>query len=179
MDQYRIDAEIKIINNGIEKRSTTEIIQSESSQSDLTIIGISEESTSTPTAYIEKMNSFMDNFGSVILIHSSSVFEEIDIGISRIVEIEKEISLTEEESLPALPLARNNVIAGNWEILDQEIAKITSSFCEDSIYQVSEKQKEFLASLRQVVEKQFEVMLKAVGETDKPRFTTVIEQIIK
>ncbi len=176
LDQYRIDAEIKIINNGIEKRSSTEIIQSESAQSDLTILGISEESTSIPTAYIEKMNSFMDNFGSVILIHSSSFFEEIDIGISRVVDTEKEISLTKEESLPALPLARNNVIASNWEKLDQEIIKITSSFCEDSIYQVSEKHKEFLTSLRQISERQFEVMLKAVGETDKPRFTRLLNK---
>jgi amino acid transporter/tRNA A37 N6-isopentenylltransferase MiaA len=176
LDQYRIDAEIKIINNGIERRSPNEIIQSESTQSDLTILGISEESTSTPTAYIEKMNSFMDNFGSVILIHSSSFFEKIDIGISRIVEAEKEISLKEEKSLPALPLARNSVIAGNWEKLDQEITKITSSFCEDSINQVSEKHKELLASLRQVAERQFEVMLRAVEETDKPRFTRLLNK---
>ena len=176
LDQYRIDAEIKIINNGIERRSPTEIIQSESSQSDLTILGISEESTTTPTAYIEKMNSFMENFGSVMLIHSSSFFEKIDIGISRIVEAEKEISLTEEQSLPALPLARNNVIAGTWEKLDQEIINIISSFCENSIYQVSEKHKEFLASVRHVAEKEFEVMLRTVEETDKPRFTRLLNK---
>ncbi|MCW8803641.1 MAG: amino acid permease, partial [Ignavibacteriaceae bacterium] len=176
LDQYRIDAEIKIINNGIERKSTTQIIQSESSQTDLTILGISEETTSRPKDYIEKMNSFMEKFGSVMLIHSSSFFEKIDIGISRIVEAEKEISLTEEQSLPALPLARNNVITGNWEKLDQEITKITSSFCEDSINQVSEKHKELLASLQHVAERQFEVMLRAVGETDKPRFTRLLNK---
>jgi len=176
LDQYRIDAEIKIINNGIERKSPTEIIQSESSQSDLTIIGISDESTSTPTAYIEKMNTFLDNFGSVIIIHSSSFFEDIDIGLSRVVGTEKEILLTAEESLPALPLAPNNVISGNWEKLDQEINKITSSFCEDSIYQVTVKHKELLTSLQQVTERQFEVMLKAVGETDKPRFTRLLNK---
>lgn len=176
LDQYRIDSEIKIINNGIERRSPTEIIQSESSQSDLTIIGISEESTSKPATYIEKMNSFMDNFGSVVLIHSSSFFEEIDLGISRAVETEKEISLTEEESLPALPLARNEVIASNWEKLDREITKFNSTFCEDSIYQITEKHQALLASLKQIAERQFEVMIKAVGETDKPRFTRLLNK---
>ncbi len=68
------------------------------------------------------------------------------------------------------------MIAGNWEKLDQEITKITSSFCEDSIYQVSEKHKELLASLRHVAERQFEVMLRAVGETDKPRFTRLLNK---
>ncbi len=176
LDQYRIDAEIKIINNGIERRSPTEIIQSESAQSDLTILGLSEESTSRPIAYIEKMNSFMDNFGSVILIHSSSFFESIDIGISRIAETEKEMSVMEEESLPALPLARNSVIASNWEKLDREITKITASFCEDSIFQVSEKHQEFLASLQQVADKEFEILLRAIEETDKPRFTRLLNK---
>lgn len=176
LDQYRIDAEIKIINNGIEKRSPTEIIQSESANSDLTILGISEESTSTPIAYIEKMNSFMDNFGSVVLIHSSSFFEEIDLGISKAVETEKEISLTEEESLPALPLARNEVISSNWEKLDREITKFNSTFCEDSIYQITEKHQALLASLKQISERQFEVMIKAVGETDKPRYTRLLNK---
>lgn len=176
LDQYRIDAEIKIINNGIERRSPTEIIQSESAQADLTILGLSEESTSTPTAYIEKMNSFMDNFGSVILIHSSSFFESIDIGISRISEPKKDILLKAEESLPALPVARNNVITSNWEKLDKEIIKITSSFCEDSIFQVSEKHQELLSSLQQVAEKEFESLLRAVGDIDKPRFTRLLKK---
>ncbi len=176
LDHYRIDSEIKIINNGIERRSITEIIQSESSQSDLTIIGISEESTSKPSAYIEKMNSFMDNFGSVVLIHSSSFFEEIDIGISRAVETEKEISLSEEESLPAFPLARNEVIASNWEKLDREITKFNTLFCEDSIYHITEKHQALLESLKQIAERQFEVMTKAVGETDKPRFTRLLNK---
>ncbi|MBE0572693.1 MAG: amino acid permease [Ignavibacteriaceae bacterium] len=176
LDQYRIDAEIKIINNGIERKSPTEIIRSESAQTDLTILGLSDETKSTPVAYIEKMNSFMDNFGSVMLIHSSSFFEKIDIGISRIVETEKEISFAENKSLPALPVTRNEVIAGNWEKLDQEIIKITSSFCEDSINQVSEKHNELLSSLRNIAERQFDVMLRAVEETDKPRFTRLLNK---
>ena len=176
LDQYRIDAEIKIINNGIERKSPTEIIQSESSQSDLTILGISEESTITPKAYIEKMNSFMDNFGSVILIHSSSFFEGIDVGISKKVETEKEISALKADPLPSLPIARNNVIASNWEKLDQEVSIITNSFCVNSIYQVSEKHKELNIALQKVAESQFEGMLRVIGETDKPRFTRLLNK---
>jgi len=178
LDQYRIDAEIKIINNGIERKSSTEIIQSESAQSDLTILGISEETKSTPVAYINKMNTFLDNFGSVMLLHSSSFFEKIDIGISRIIEAEKDISFAEDKSLPALPVARNEVIAGNWEKLDEEIKKITSSFCEDSIYKITEKHKELLTSLRNISVRQFDVMLKAVEETDKPRFKRLLNKSI-
>jgi amino acid transporter len=176
LDQYRIDAEIKIINNGIERRSTTEIIQSESSQSDLTILGISEEPTSRPTDYIEKMNSFMENFGSVMLIHSSSFFEKIDVGISLIDKTETGLIKSEVESLPDLPLARNNVIAGTWEKLNQEITKITSLFCEDSIYLITEKHQALLSSLKQIAERQFEVIIKAIGETDKPRFTRLLNK---
>ena len=178
LDQYRIDAEIKIINNGIERKSSTEIIQSESAQTDLTILGISEETKSAPVPYIDKMNSFLDSFGSVMLIHSSSFFEKIDIGISRIAEAETETSLVDDNSLPALPVAKNEVIAGNWEKLDQEINKIISTFCETSIIQVSEKHRELLTSLHHIAERQFEVLLKAVEETDKPRFTRLLNKSV-
>jgi len=176
LDQYRIDAEIKIINNGIERKSTTEIIQSESSQTDLTILGISEETTSRPTAYIEKMNSFMENFGSVMLIHSSSFFEKIDVGISQAEKTKSEESLTGGESLPPLPLARNDVIAGNWEKLDQYLRKYISSFCEDSFLQISTKHKKLLVPLQNLTERHFTSLLKAMGETDKPRFTRLLNK---
>jgi len=176
IDQYRIDAEIKIINNGIERKSTTEIIQGESSQTDLTILGISEETSSRPAAYIEKMNSFMENFGSVMLIHSSSFFEKIDVGISPKDKTEGEKSLSEQGSLPSLPLARNDIIAGNWEKLDRDIAKDISSFCEDSFFQITTKQKKLLIPLRKIAEKQFTTISKAIGETDKPRFTRLLNK---
>ncbi|MFC2119504.1 hypothetical protein ACFLQ4_00395 [Bacteroidota bacterium] len=177
LDQYRIDAEIKIINNGIEKKSPTEIIISESSQADLTILGISEDTTN-PLAYVEKMNYFMENLGSVMLIHSSSFFENIDIGISRLVATENEKSITEEETLPPLPVARNNVIAGTWLRLDQDMTKIISSFCEDSFYQITARHKELLTSLQQIAVRQFDILLKAVSETDKPRFTRLLNKSI-
>ena len=178
LDQYRIDAEIKIINNGIERKSTTEIIQSESSQTDLTILGISEETTSRPTAYIEKMNNFMENFGSVMLIHSSSFFEKIDVGISQIEKSESEMSLTEGETLPLLPLARNDVIAGNWEKLDREIRNDISSFCEDSFFQISVKHKKLLVPLQNLSDRHFTTLSKAMGETDKPRFTRLLNKLM-
>ena len=176
LDQYRIDAEIKIINNGIERKSTTEIIQAESAQTDLTIMGISEETTSRPTAYIEKMNNFMDNFGSVMLIHASSFFEKINIGISQTEKSESEMPLTEGETLPPLPLARNDVIAGNWEKLDWDIGKDISSFCEDSFIQIETKHKKLITPLQKIAERHFTTISKAIGETDKPRFTRLLNK---
>ena len=178
LDQYRIDAEIKIINNGIEKKSPTEIILSESSQADLTILEISEDTTKKPLSYVEKMNYFMENLGSVMLIHSSSFFENIDIGLSRLDETDTEETIAEEKSIPALPVARNNVIAGAWLQLDHDITKIVTSFCEDSFYRVTAKHKELLTSLKQISEKQFGILLKAAGETDKPRFTRLLNKSI-
>ncbi len=176
LDQYRIDAEIKIINNGIERKSTTQIIQSESSETDLTILGISKETISGPTAYIEKMNNFMENFGSVMLIHSSSFFEKIDVGISQTDKAEEEIQLSEETALPSLPLARNDIIAGNWEKLDRDISNVITSFCKDSFFQIIKKHKKLLIPLQKIVEKQFTSISKAMGETDKPRFTRLLNK---
>ncbi|MCK4664003.1 MAG: hypothetical protein KAT68_14135, partial [Bacteroidales bacterium] len=80
LDYLRIDAEVKIININIKQKSIYEIIQAESYNSDLTIMGIPEIEKGKESKFVERINNLCKNVGTVIFIKSSSYFKEQNIG---------------------------------------------------------------------------------------------------
>ncbi len=83
LDHYRITGTIKVINNEIEQRNPVEIIKSESASADLTIFGIPEVSENNAANYIESINNVTAELGTSLLVHASSYFSELNIGIKK------------------------------------------------------------------------------------------------
>jgi amino acid transporter len=80
LDYLRLEAEVKIININIKQKSIYEIIQAESYNSDLTIMGIPEIEKDKENKFVERINNLCKNVGTVIFIKSSSYFKEQNIG---------------------------------------------------------------------------------------------------
>jgi len=80
LDYLRLEAEVKIININIKQKSIYEIIQAESYNSDLTIMGIPEIEKDKESKLIERINNLCKNVGTVVFIKSSSYFKEQNIG---------------------------------------------------------------------------------------------------
>jgi len=80
LNQLRIEAEIKIINNQIESRSFYDIVQTESVDSDLIFMGIPELEKGQELKYIKDTNHLCENIGTVILVKASSFFKALNIG---------------------------------------------------------------------------------------------------
>ncbi len=80
LEKLRMDAEIKVMNNQIEQRPVHEIIQVESSNSDLVFLGIPEVQEGQEQLYVDNINYLCQNIGTVVLMKASSYFKEIEIG---------------------------------------------------------------------------------------------------
>ncbi|MCD4735769.1 MAG: hypothetical protein K8R53_06970, partial [Bacteroidales bacterium] len=81
LENIRINAEIKVINNELEQKTFYEIIENESSGSDLIFLGIPEIELGKELEFVQKTNDLCTNIGTVILIKSSSRFRELNIGV--------------------------------------------------------------------------------------------------
>ncbi|MFY0675636.1 MAG: amino acid permease, partial [Bacteroidia bacterium] len=79
LDQNRLEADIKIINNEIEKRSSKEIITEESKKSDLTVLGVPENRFRDFGKYFDRINETVSNVGSSLIINASSDFEDLEV----------------------------------------------------------------------------------------------------
>ena len=74
---FRLDADVKIIENTNEKRTNSEIFREESKDADLTIFGIPPIDENTAGDYIKNINSLLNEVGTALLVNASSYFEEI------------------------------------------------------------------------------------------------------
>ncbi|HSG67916.1 MAG TPA: hypothetical protein VK994_04360, partial [Bacteroidales bacterium] len=82
LEDARMDAEIKIINNQIEKRPINELIEVESSNSDIVFLGIPQINEGEEEEYVKQVNRLCQNVGTVVLVKASSYFKDIEIGRS-------------------------------------------------------------------------------------------------
>jgi len=83
LEQTRMDAEIKVINNQIEKRPVNELIEVESSNSDIVFLGIPDIKEGGERDYVNEVNHLCNNVGTVVLVKASSYFKDLEIGRSK------------------------------------------------------------------------------------------------
>ncbi len=114
---YRINFEIKIINNSIDGLSRQEIIIRESSDTDLTIVGIPDRQYQHIDQTYEEVLSLSQHLGTFLLINSSSRFESFNLGL----EAKKE---EEESSLQILDIKLPELIPSKYPIINEDINKI-------------------------------------------------------
>ncbi|MBP7460253.1 MAG: amino acid permease [Candidatus Delongbacteria bacterium] len=139
LQDYRIEAEIKIIHNTSDPKPIHEIISAESARTDLTIMGISGNADLNPAAYISKINQFVEHIGSVMLIHASSFFDELEIGPPAFHHPTTPPPLVPPLSLPSLPAVADPEMMSQWEKMDLDMTRIISSFHDDVLVPISEK----------------------------------------
>ncbi|MFH2046355.1 MAG: amino acid permease [Pseudomonadota bacterium] len=83
IEEYRIEAGIKIINNNIDRSSVNEIIAKESQDSDLVILGLTDVEKENVAQYISDTDNILKTLGTVLLIQASSFFKSIHTGLER------------------------------------------------------------------------------------------------
>ena len=77
----RIEAEVRVINNEIDKRPINEIIKQESINSDLIFLGIPDVEPANEKNYIQSVDNLCSQIGTTVLIKASSLFKDLTIGI--------------------------------------------------------------------------------------------------
>ncbi|MBU0489756.1 MAG: amino acid permease [Bacteroidetes bacterium] len=97
LDQMRINAEVRVINNQIERKTFYEIIRTESVNTDLVYIGLPLIEEGKEAEFVEDTTFLGKNIGTVVLVMSSNKFKDLHIGLEAVaeekVDKEQEISL--------------------------------------------------------------------------------------
>ena len=76
IENYRVEVEVKVLNNQFKKRTGNEWIAEESGSTDLVIYGIPDQKYLDFDKYYGQVNDMLDQLGSVLLVNSSSNFEK-------------------------------------------------------------------------------------------------------
>ncbi len=135
LDDYRVKMSVRIINNGENRIDEYEIIQRESSQTDLTIIGIKDEHFRSLGSAIENLNGLLSGLGTSAVIRGASTFEEVDVGVvgaNQIVDASSEEPET-SFSLPNLPMPTDPDLAEDVQKTNVSGSRALTLFYEKAI----------------------------------------------
>lgn len=163
LENIRIDAELKIINNEIEQKAFYDIMKAESQKSDLIFLGIPEIEAGKELEFVESTSDLMHNIGSVVLVKASTLFKNLQLGVSSTLEedandsyiapINAVESYTSELNIP------NNVVVAN------EINLLHKSFNDNF--------ETYYSSLYQQIAKDNDQLLSTIEETYFNAFNSI------
>lgn len=132
LESYRVEMEIKIINNNIEQQPLQALMLKESSESDLSIIGIPPETYKNGlTAYIEDMQELLPQLGTSLLISASNSFEEWEVALEAVPDTLPKVQL--QATLPDLQPVRHFVLQHDIQKIDEHGQKLQEAFFYQSI----------------------------------------------
>lgn len=178
LEELRQKAEIKIINNAIEKRSFQEIMKVESAHTDLTIIGLPDFNNIDGAAFVENTNQFIRDLNSVLFLNASTVFEPYFIGIEH-----KPFKKNETEKVEIAPrtleihLTGNEAFAKKMQQIYAEIEQSIHTFYSINISEIEQELNQLSNDLKKLVQTNLDLLVKRVNTTEKVRLAKILSRI--
>lgn len=158
---FRIDVEIVIINNKIEKKSFYEIIRRESVNSDLILLGLPDIEKGNAIKLVEQTNNLTKDIGTVVLIKASSYFSDLYIvDKSKYIssktsqkEIDKEISVKNNSQKINFP--ENKIVSEQLHFLHDTLIASVDNYYDNYIFKVAEENSKLIESIKELVTNNF------------------------
>lgn len=184
LEDQRLEAEIKVINNAIDAHPFTEVIRRESAEADLVILGMAPFSDANAAAYVDNINALVGDIGSTLLLHASSFFETLYIGVE-VQTPSKEQELPAEATFVARSLPP---IAGEQAETHERLTHILAQFYEgenrslqryadESLRAMSQINSAFADELIGLVERSLGTLEKNLPQGINPRFRRTFSRI--
>ncbi|MEP1033483.1 hypothetical protein [Ekhidna sp.] len=147
LERYRLDADIKIINNEVDKKSDKEIIEIESSLSDLTVLGVPANRFRDFGKYFDEINDTVSSVGSSLVINASVDFEDLEVvtKVKAKQEEESEISIL---AIPELDASQYEEITIDLQKIDQNGRRVIDQLFEKSFHPIFLHHQELLSELK-------------------------------
>ena len=135
LEQYRMQVEVKIIENYVEKNNAFDIIAGESAQMDLVMLDISDKYFQNFHNSYPAINALLDRIGSTLLVRGSGLFEDIDVGLQ---EVEKKKSDVKEQTdptqtIPELQLSKYSELSMEVSEANAILGSATSGLLDKTI----------------------------------------------
>ncbi|MEA3504103.1 MAG: hypothetical protein U9R32_02790, partial [Bacteroidota bacterium] len=165
LSTMRLRAELKVINNEIEKRSFYDIIEAESLNTDLTFLGIPDVEIGSELEYVSKINALCKDIGTVVLVKASSNFKEIDLGVdSAAIKLENKIKpvIGNDSGKTTLVKIENSTLSYAVKQFSTQLKEVTDEITDVHLMKLFNYQDELLHSYFNIIE---EVFLKLKDET--------------
>ena len=178
INQYRINLEIRIINNNIDNLQKDEIISRESSGTDLTFIGIPDKQYKHIDHIWDEVTYLTRHLGTFLLVNSSTRFESFDLHLDATEETSIRKQETKEIKLPELVPSKYSIIKEDITKIDINGQKVLDLFFEKAFTPVFSELHKMTQELKNAVGTVFIQLAKLQGINDNYRRRKMVIKII-
>lgn len=156
LEQLRINADIKIINNGVEQKSFYEIIELQSAKTDLILLGIPNFDAQKQADYILNTDQLFETVGTTLLVRASNNFNELDL------EFAKNKHLSSKINREEAPLKKSDIEAIDNAIIewDTNLRETSKTLSNPALNSLSSNYFKFIKQ----VQKEFETTINGLNE---------------
>ena len=165
LDNLRINAEIKIINNQIEKKSFYEIIRTESINSDVIFMGIPDIEQGKEKEFVDETNKLCKDIGTVIIIKASSRFKDLKIGIKAKPVLKQtddlrgiDLIISEKIEIDEISLPEKNIVANQVKLLHENLNKLIGDYNQNYLSKIFRFHDILITSLKENVFQNFKTI---------------------
>ena len=123
LENQRMTAAVRVINNGVEQIPETDIIHGESRNTDLSILELPDFIKSEPSKIIEKGNRLTEHMNTCLLISASNFFDEISVKEKKPRKDPVDVFSVSERPVPNVI---QHVVPASKEIIANEVFNIGS-----------------------------------------------------
>ncbi len=174
LDMMRIQAEIRVLNNQIEKKPFYDLIRKESSMADIIFLGIPDIHSGDEQSFVEETSKLMQDIGTVVLLRASSHFQELDFGaqprfIRKNSKINNQIELVikENEIRAPISLPKNMQLAELIKSLINDFTNINTSYHEQYIVNILKHYNDLLHSFEDLINRSFDIIEENDSKTEE------------
>lgn len=132
VDQFRVKAEIKVINNEVDQKPIYELMKIHSGEADLVFVGIPEINEENQRSFVEETNSLVSTIGTTLLVKASSNFDETDLKLEQIALKSEPIELSDAKIIPIIP-STDAVLNSALGKLDEKRNELITQFIEAGV----------------------------------------------
>lgn len=167
LENHRLKAEVKVIQNSVEQRPEKDIIKGESWQADLTMMELPEFSVKDPVSIVEKANVLAGNVHTALFVTASSSFDEISV-LKRHSDGEDEAGADPQrpsaDILGRLKLSSREIIANEVHNIGQSAARFLEKYYVQCPEHILEENQQFFGELERFILKTIDALKKAAEQ---------------
>ncbi len=180
LEHMRIDADIKVINNQIERKPFYDIVKDESIATDLVFLEIPKIKENEEAEFVKNTNNLLEEIGTVMLIKASSSFKKLKIGIE-----EQEQSDTAEEldkilektKLPEIILPEKGELAEEITAISESSSQLINEYYIRKYFPLLNYRTDKLSLIRQAVEKTYGVLEERIPKLKNTERIQLVSQL--
>jgi amino acid transporter len=178
LDNLRVNGEIIIINNEIEKKPFYDLIRIESGDSDIVFMGLPDIEEGKELEFVEETHKLCADLGTVVLIKASTQFKRLNIGLKNtaaplLAPLSESIPEQNKALEAALVWPNNPQLTTPLKDFATQIHELNRQTTDKGFGKILNQYAEILASAHNRINTTFAIIEKRIGDNSRDNKDTI------